>query len=222
MNALCLEERRPIGIENNGNTCYCNAVLQILFAAKKFCLWFLQRETRRLWSNPRSRFKGQLCLAWVKVLRLAYAPISEGRSPRPLNCSTLLSLLRAEHPEFAVNRQNDAHEFLRNFLDGLSSDCNRVVKPRPRENLDDRPGEHVRDSSERFWQASLGDEQSIVTDLFAGQQGTRITCGTCKNVRHRFDPFLDLPVEFEDSEDSSCGALEEMIKRSYVRETVSA
>ncbi|KAL8441121.1 hypothetical protein Emag_007457 [Eimeria magna] len=211
-------ERQPVGIENSGNTCYCNAVLQVLFAATKFCSWFLEADSRRLHANPRSRFKGQLCVSWMKVLRQAYAHYPEGKSPRPLNCSHLLSLLRSEYPQFELDRQNDAHEFLRNFLDGLSSDCNRVVRPRPREDLDDRPGEHVEDSSERFWQASLGDEQSVVTDMFAGQQATRITCGTCKSVRHRFDSFLDVSVEFDAKETSTSGCLTDMLMKSFLQD----
>ncbi|KAL8275377.1 hypothetical protein Esti_000699 [Eimeria stiedai] len=211
-------ERQPVGIENSGNTCYCNAVLQVLFSATKFCSWFLEADSSRLHANPRSRFKGQLCVAWMKVLRQAYAQYPEGKSPRALNCSHLLSLLRNEYPQFELNRQNDAHEFLRNFLDGLSSECNWVVRPRPREDLDDRPGEHVEDSSERFWQASLGDEQSVVTDMFAGQQATRITCGTCKSVRHRFDSFLDVSVEFDAKESSTTGSLTEMLMKSFLRD----
>ncbi|KAL8431990.1 hypothetical protein ACSSS7_004953 [Eimeria intestinalis] len=208
-------ERQPVGIENSGNTCYCNAVLQVLFSASKFCTWFLEADSKRLHPNPKSRFKGQLCVSWVRVLRQAYAHYPEGRVPRSLNCSQLLSLLCSEYPQFAFNRQNDAHEFLRNFLDGLSSECNRVVKPRPREDLDDRPGENVEESSERFWQASMGEEQSVVTDMFAGQQATRITCGTCMSVRHRFDSFLDVSVEFDAN--STSGVLTDMLTKSFLK-----
>lgn len=216
MEGLAQCERRVVGIENSGNTCYCNAVLQVLFSARQFCLWFLHNDANRRFSpDLRSRFRGRLCAAWVKLLRQVYGQLAAARSPPRLNCSSLLSILRAEHPEFAINRQNDAHEFLRTFLDGLSADCNRISRPARRIQLEDRPGEQLQRGSDRFWKASLADEQSVVTDLFAGQHATIITCKTCKNVRHRFDNFLDLPVEFSQQEARGAETLEKMIVKSY-------
>lgn len=222
MYGLSMADRRPVGIENSGNTCYCNAVVQILFTAEKFCMWFLQADARRLQPNPRSRFKGHLFTAWVKLLRQAFSRVPGGKPARPLNCTHLLALLRSQHPQFEINRQHDAHEFLRTLLDGLSADCNRIIKPRPRENLDDRRDESVEDSSERFWQSSLGEEQSLITDMFMGQQATRITCGTCRNVRHRFDPFLDLSIELDTPRASPFVTLDEILTASYVKGAVSS
>ncbi|XP_026192160.1 probable ubiquitin carboxyl-terminal hydrolase 4 [Cyclospora cayetanensis] len=212
-----LPERGAVGLVNIGNTCYCNAVMQVLFSAKAFCLWFLQGDIRRLASNPRSRFHGRLCHAWVKVLQEVYEQPLKPKNPQPLNCKALLNVMRSEHPVFSINKQCDSHEFLRAFLDGISADCNRVIKPRKRVELDDRQGESMRSCSERFWQAALRDEQSVVTDMFGGQHATKITCLRCSNVRYRFDSFLDMPVEFSSQEDSTRESLEDMIENCYVR-----
>ncbi|CBZ54471.1 putative ubiquitin carboxyl-terminal hydrolase [Neospora caninum Liverpool] len=64
--------RAVVGLRNFGNTCYCNAPLQVLFSCRQFCEYFLARLNPRKDVNPFSPYRGRLVEAWVSLLRQIY------------------------------------------------------------------------------------------------------------------------------------------------------
>ncbi|KYK71652.1 ubiquitin carboxyl-terminal hydrolase [Toxoplasma gondii TgCatPRC2] len=66
--------RAIVGLRNFGNTCYCNAPLQVLFSCQQFCHHFLSLVHARKQAHPSSPYRGRLLEAWVALLHHIYTP----------------------------------------------------------------------------------------------------------------------------------------------------
>jgi ubiquitin carboxyl-terminal hydrolase 2/21 len=59
----------------------------------------------------------------------------------------------------------------------------------------------AREESRKAWNSYLTLNDSVVTDIFAGQLQSTIECLTCRNKSFCFDPFLDLSVPIPKGKD---------------------
>lgn len=59
----------------------------------------------------------------------------------------------------------------------------------------------AREESRKAWNSYLTLNDSVVTDIFAGQLQSTIECLTCRNRSFCFDPFLDLSVPIPKGKD---------------------
>jgi ubiquitin C-terminal hydrolase len=57
--------------------------------------------------------------------------------------------------------------------------------------------------AEQSWQTYMKLNNSIVTDLFAGQLQSSLECQTCKHISYSYEPFLDISVSIPRSESKS-------------------
>lgn len=107
------------GLQNLGNSCYLNSVVQALFSLPEYQQYFAAREIPEI-DDP----AGDLATQLVKV----YDGLCSGRYSVPsvrrdssyqmgLRPSMLKALVGANHPEFQTQRQQDAFEFLLYFLE---------------------------------------------------------------------------------------------------------
>jgi hypothetical protein len=103
--------REPMfrGIQNEGNTCYMNSTLQILF--------FLRPLRKTLFDFDG---KSPLMEAIKRVFVELYDGNSDGAFMRPVDASELLSAY-GRFPD--PRKQQDIHEFLLGFLDELETEC---------------------------------------------------------------------------------------------------
>ena len=97
-----------VGMSNLGNTCYMNAVLQMLLALPGFCEGLLAAQ-RRL-SAGGARVHGAVG-ALVEVLNERQASIA-GAAPAVVRPSAIKRTIEAGAARFAGAQQQDAHEFL--------------------------------------------------------------------------------------------------------------
>jgi len=102
------------------------------------------------------------------------------------------------HPfgaEFCDGGQHDCQEVMRMILDALHEDLNRAEK-RPIEELPDPEEKGISEfeKAERSWQRYLNYDCSPITDLYAGQLQSRVTCHVCGSVATTYEPFLDISL----------------------------
>ncbi|KAF4088856.1 hypothetical protein AMELA_G00059510 [Ameiurus melas] len=100
-------ERLPGGLPNFGNNCYVNASLQCLFTAESFC-----RELSNLVDSSTCTLEYLFLRCFVVLLRLRNSSEVQGDHKKGLLLKALMKSAAHYNPEFTIDNQNDAHEFL--------------------------------------------------------------------------------------------------------------
>jgi len=104
---------------------------------------------------------------------------------------------------FASYQQQDSHECLRVLLGGLHDNLNRIkVAPAYETIPDGDPSEALGAKAARWWSNYTSRNDSIVTDVFAGQLQSTLVCCMCANRRVTYDPFMDLSLPIPPSPSS--------------------
>ncbi|KAL9228156.1 hypothetical protein vseg_003766 [Gypsophila vaccaria] len=153
------------GLENLGNTCFLNSVIQ--------CLTYTEPLVGYLQSGKHQttcRVAGfcALCAIQKHVSRALQA---SGRSLAPKD---LVSHLRSVSRNFRNARQEDAHEYMIHLLESMHKCC------LPSGVQAESPGAY---------------EKSLVHRIFGGRLRSQVKCLQCSHCSNTFDPFLDLSLE---------------------------
>ncbi|KAI9140732.1 hypothetical protein BKA69DRAFT_1078468 [Paraphysoderma sedebokerense] len=177
------------GLQNMGNTCYQNTILQCLSKTVPLIEYILSlgylSDINR--DNPLGS-KGVFISAFAEVINQIY-----GESPyyTPSDFKTTVDKLSCT---FDGNDQQDVLDFLEFCLDKLHEDLNRILK-RPYKEIgdyDDSIPDEVH--SRNQWDYFKSREDSIIIDHFQGQYKSTLRCLQCDKVSKTFDPFRVLSV----------------------------
>lgn len=188
---VCVVEQGYTGLRNIGNTCFMNAVLQMLVNNVELREFFLrdhyQLEINE--SNPLGS-EGRLVRAFADFMHQMWN--GRHKAIEPIQIKNIVAEKASQFANFA---QHDAHEFLSFLLDGLHEDVNRVKK-KPMTGTVESHGRHDLDVSNEAWRNHILRNDSIFVDLFHGQLKSHVQCPNCDRVSITFDPFVYLPVPF--------------------------
>lgn len=171
---------RSFGLRNLGNTCYANAVLQALLHSPPLVSSLLSgdHQSEHEPGSPFDATRALTCLCkQMQVTRPSNANL--------LAPSDIVRNLPTICRRYRVGKQEDAHEFLRYFIDCManaSSRCNRSPSKR---------------SPNNELMASESDVHggTLVTRIFGGLLRNRIVCQECQHVSQRTERFLDLSLD---------------------------
>jgi len=181
-----------VGLDNLGNTCFMNSMLQCLLASQHLTssLLSISSVERAICSSSPS--KGMVVKAMIELVHAVH----KGKPKSSFVPRELKRVVGTLAPHFSGYQQQDCQEFLRFLLDGLSEDLNRSkrrqgpqpARPATPPDLSERQQAHQR------WQSQREVCDSPVTDVFQGQLRSTVECQTCSHVSYCFDPFLDVSV----------------------------
>ncbi|XP_020568270.1 inactive ubiquitin carboxyl-terminal hydrolase 50 [Oryzias latipes] len=172
--------RRPgvCGLENSGNSCYLNAVLQCLCATVPLVEQLLHWDTRK----GLARSKCRVSEVFVHLLEKMW--MGSGSSCSPLEVrSALCSVL----PQFNNDSQQDAQELLLLLLNTLHDDFNKAAQRQALFSSQPARMEQIKGCSPH---------SNLVTRLFEGQLSYMCICMHCHHQAHNTQAFtvLSLPV----------------------------
>ncbi|KAL8833838.1 MAG: hypothetical protein Q9170_004060 [Blastenia crenularia] len=183
------------GLVNFGVTCYMNATVQCLLATIPLSQFFLDNRWRDFVVKNWKGSNGIMPEIYANLIRSLWK--GDVQSVRPI---TLRRLCARLNPEWGLDRQQDAKEYLDFLLDCLHEDLNQRWEKQPLVPLSlqqelTRERMPIQEVSKIEWQRYTHREASFISNLFAGQHASRLRCTTCKNTSTTYEAFYSISVE---------------------------
>ncbi|KAG7468746.1 inactive ubiquitin carboxyl-terminal hydrolase 50 [Solea senegalensis] len=163
------------GLDNFGNSCYLNAVLQCLCSTVPLVEHLLNQDTRK----ELARSKCRMAEVFVRLLEQMWL----GRSTRCAPVETR-SVLCSILPQFNNYSQQDAQELLLFLLNALHDNLKKVVKRQMRQ---------LKKDQSRICANAAGDS-TIVSHLFEGQLSYTTLCTHCSHQANSTQTFTVLSL----------------------------
>ncbi|KAL5698924.1 ubiquitinyl hydrolase 1 [Ranunculus cassubicifolius] len=153
------------GLENLGNTCFLNSVLQCLTYTEPFAAYLHSGKHK---SSCQVVGFCAMCAIQNHVRRvLQYS----GKILAPKHLVVNMSRISRN---FRYARQEDAHEYMVNLLESMHKCCLPLGFPT---------------------EAPSAYEKSLVYKIFGGRLRSQVKCTECSYESNKYDPILDLSLE---------------------------
>ncbi|KAL9613389.1 MAG: hypothetical protein Q9167_002092 [Letrouitia subvulpina] len=183
------------GLINFGVTCYMNATVQCLLATIPLSQFFLDNRWRDFIQKNWKGSKGILPEIYANLIRSLWR--GDVQAIRPISLRNLCSRL---NPEWGLDRQQDAKEYLDFLLDCLHEDLNINWRRDPLVPLSveqelKRERMPIQEVSKIEWNRYCHREFSFISNLFAGQHASRLRCTTCNSTSTTYEAFYSISVE---------------------------
>ncbi|TYZ61098.1 hypothetical protein PybrP1_000390 [[Pythium] brassicae (nom. inval.)] len=193
-----------VGLQNLGNTCFLNSMLQCLINTPPLKAYFLQvnnatqtgaflNDINR--ENPLG-MKGMIAIEFAELIQKMWGGEYTVVSP-----TRLKAVIGRYAPQFAGYQQQDSQEVMNFLLDGLHEDLNRV-KVKPYTPAVEPNGRDDAEVAREEWERYLQRNDSVIVENFMGQLRSHLTCSNpdCGHESVTFDPFMSLSVPIPNDE----------------------
>ncbi|KAM7513612.1 hypothetical protein LguiA_003195 [Lonicera macranthoides] len=198
------EGERYFGLENFGNTCYCNSVLQALY----FCVPF-REQLIEYYSNNKSLDAEENLLTCLADLFMQIS--SQKKKTGVIAPKRFVQRLKKQNEIFRSYMHQDAHEFLNYLLNELvdilekesaAKTTNPETSSSPLEKIANGPTKNAPYAN------GSAQKEPLVTWVHKNFQGlltNETKCLRCETVTARDETFLDLSLDIEqNSSITSC------------------
>lgn len=194
------EQERFYGLQNFGNTCYTNAVLQALYACKPFRTKILE-----YYEENKKRKESESLLMCLSAL---FSRISTSkRRSGIMGPAKLIRKIKRLNPQFEGHQHQDAQEFLNFMLNEVADNLRTDMKEEKlREKYGDKPrrAKQLRtgkakepDDEDKALTKELAGVTTWVQAIFEGTLTNQTKCLRCETVTSRDEKFLDLSLDIE-------------------------
>ncbi|KAJ1725567.1 hypothetical protein LPJ53_000237 [Coemansia erecta] len=166
------------GLNNLGNTCFLNSVLQCLTHTPVLAEYML---TRKHSASCRAGDNCMLCRFEAHVVRALSKRESSSISPK-----SIVGRLKLVAKHMRIGRQEDSHEFLRLLVEAFQRSLLHGIDPK----IDRRI-----------------QETTLVHQVFGGYLQSQVKCERCGYESNTFEPLLDLSLDIHSGGSSISKAL---------------
>lgn len=188
------------GLQNLGNTCFMNSILQCLAHIVPLRDYFISGKFASH-LNKTNQKKADLARAFAGLLNDIWNKDSgKNKVVAPYDVKTAIGKCSRQ---FSGYNQQDSHEFLIFLLDYLHDSVNQITNPPKYVEIDDSHVSSTDEAAKLWWNNYKERNHSIITELFSGQMHSTITCDICGSVSNNYDPFIGLPVPLPGSRNNS-------------------
>jgi ubiquitin carboxyl-terminal hydrolase 2/21/ubiquitin carboxyl-terminal hydrolase 8 len=168
-----------VGIQNMGNTCYVNAVLQLLrtcHAWNGFCLTTEFDPSKKI----TLAYKDMLVTMWS-----AYKPAYV--RPLAFIADIKKAVENTPYVMFGQPMQHDAHEYLAYLMDQFHEELKtESVVP-----------DGMMNAADRAWYTFLSKQTSEMVRIFFGMLRKTVICSNCQNKTYQWELFNTLKIPCE-------------------------
>ncbi|CCD22525.1 ubiquitin-specific protease DOA4 NDAI_0A03680 [Naumovozyma dairenensis CBS 421] len=198
-----------IGLQNMGNSCYLNCIIQCLLGTHELTKIFLNYSFERYINlNSKLGSKGVLAKNLSKLIHLMYNHSTlknNGDKTKKKSGNNFIKPIQFRMACGSINNlfkncsQQDCQEFCQFLLDALHEDLNQCGSNPPLKELSTK-AESMREklslriASSIEWERYLTTDFSVIVDLFQGQYASRLQCKTCIHTSTTYQPFSVLSV----------------------------
>lgn len=189
--------RNAPGLFNNGNTCYLNSTLQCLLHIPALTQYILQDTKASASSSSSSSQEIHHTRSIYELYQNLCVEIWTHSSGKAISPRGIVQSLRRIGKHFRPMRQEDAHEFLRYFLDSMHEEMLRANGLKS-------------SSSDKIVNTTL------IGRVFGGYLRNEMCCSVCAHKSRTYNAFQDLSLDITASRNS----LNECIKAFTRPETL--
>ena len=189
-----------VGIQNMGNTCYCNSTIQLLRACSEwdvFCL--TQPFAEQLATVPDSDSNKKILLAYQDILKSlwsAYLPAYV--RPMGFISEVCKAVKGTVYESFGIPVPNDSHEYLVYLLDHFHEALKTTFEYQEQiVPTNASPVDRMRILANNGWNQYLSKNKSKVVDFFFGMIRKTVHCTNCSNNTYQWEIFNSLKVPCE-------------------------
>eukprot|EP01023_Acetabularia_acetabulum_P066604 TRINITY_DN9013_c0_g2_i2.p1 TRINITY_DN9013_c0_g2~~TRINITY_DN9013_c0_g2_i2.p1 ORF type:complete len:405 (+),score=57.66 TRINITY_DN9013_c0_g2_i2:197-1411(+) len=202
------DDERYYGLQNFGNTCYANSVLQALYFCKPF--------RQKLLDFGEHNCPQDVSDSLLKILSDLFVEIHQQKKKTGVvSPKRFMNKVKRELVNFSGYMHQDAHEFFLELLNSIESTLEAVAKQQKNKKEGQQPLEngHLQNSKseQNSSQNSTSDSQSgsissqsssqkaktFVQQIFEGKQVNQVCCMNCERVTNLEEPFKDLSFNID-------------------------